>query len=140
MSLVKRGLVWLFAPPQSPIHGWRVVAWWELRRIPFNLLMGAYGVVCLAIFYWAILTSGRLEPGDDPVEPLALMAAPFAVNAFYTLGWLVELPARCLWPSISPQFGPWLLRLGLGFSLLLITVPAAFWGGVGVLQLFRVLH
>ncbi|MBI3028029.1 MAG: hypothetical protein HYY64_00745 [Candidatus Rokubacteria bacterium] len=60
------------------------MAWWEVRRIPFNLIVGVYGVVCLVAFFWAITTSGHLQPGEDAVEPLALLAAPFGINVLYT--------------------------------------------------------
>jgi hypothetical protein len=116
-----------------------VVAWWEARRIPFNIVIGTYGLVCLLVFLWAIDTSGQLQPGEDAVEPLALIAAPFGINLLYTLGWLVEAPARLLKPSLSPSFGPLLLKLGLGLGLFLITLPAAFWGGYRLLQMAGVL-
>jgi len=97
-------------------------------------------VVCLAILFWAITTSGHLKPGEDAVEPMALLAAPLGVNLCYTFGWMVELPARRLSPSLSPRFGPFLLRLGIGLSDLLISVPAVLWGGYRLLQLAHVLR
>jgi hypothetical protein len=72
------------------------------------------------------------------VEPLALLAAPFGINVLYTIGWLVEVPARLLVPGLSSRFGPLLLKLGLGFGLFLITLPAAFWAGYRLLQLVGV--
>ena len=79
--------------------------------------------------------SGHDPTGEDAVEPLALLTAPFGINVLYTPGWLVEVPARVLRPALSPQFGPLLLKLGLGLGLSLITLPAALWGGYRVLQL-----
>ena len=125
---------WLFAKPEIPTTPWRVVVWWESRRIPFNIIVGIYGLACLLAFFWAIGTSGRLDPGEDAVEPIALLAAPFAINALYTLGWLVEVPTRLANPAVSPGFGVLLLKLGLGLGLALITLPAGFWIGVRVLQ------
>ena len=132
---MKRFATWLFAEPDGARSPWRVVAWWEIRRIPFNMIIGAYGALCLAIFFWAIAASGRLQPGEDAVEPIVLLAAPFSINLLYTLGWLVEVPARLLNPDLSPGFGPLLLKMGLGLGLFLITLPAAFWGGYRLLQL-----
>lgn len=129
----------MFAPQAPPVSWWRVVLWWEIRRIPYNVLVGLYGISCLLIFCWAIETSGHLKPGEDAVEPIALFAAPFGVNIFYTLGWLVEVPARTLSPSLSPRFGPLLLKLGIGLSAFLISIPAAFWGGYRLLELAHVL-
>jgi hypothetical protein len=132
---MKTALRWLFSPPPEPVEPWDALAWWELRRIPFNLIVGVYGVVCLAIFLAAISTSGRLHPGEDAVEPLALLAAPFVINALYTLGWLVEVPLRLFSRNTPPRLGPALLKLGLSFGLALITLPAAVWTGIRLLQL-----
>jgi len=129
---------WFLRSPQGPRSAWGVVAWWEVRRLPFNLIVGLYGTVCLAAFFWAITTSGHLHPGEDAVEPLALLAAPFGINILYTLGWIVEVPARLVVPDLTPRFGPLLLKLGLGLGLFLIAVPAVFWVGYRLLQLARV--
>jgi hypothetical protein len=129
----------MFAPEQPPTPWWRVVAWWEVRRIPYNILVGLYGVFCLFAFFWAITTSGRLPPGEDAVEPMALLVAPFALNLCYTLGWLMELTARILLPSLSLRFGPFLLKLGIAFSMFLISIPAALWCGVRLLQVAHLL-
>jgi hypothetical protein len=69
------------------------------------------------------------------VESLALFGAPLAINVLYTLGWLVEVPTRLVVPTLSPGFGPLLLKLGLGLGLFLTTLPAAFWVGYRLLQL-----
>jgi hypothetical protein len=135
---VRRFAGWFFASPQSRRSLWGVVAWWQVRRIPFNLIVGLYGVVCLVAFFWAITTSGHLQPGEDAVEPLALLAAPFGINVLYTLGSVVEVPTRLMVSNLTPRFGPLLLKLGLGFGLFLITLPAAFWVGYRLLQLARV--
>jgi hypothetical protein len=130
----RRFASWLFLAPTDPAPAWRVVAWWEARRLPFNVIVGTYGVLCLAVFFLAITSSGHLQPGEDAVEPIALIAAPFVINLLYTLGWLVEIPARVYVPGLSPRFGPLLLKLGLGFGLFLITGPAALWAGYRLLN------
>lgn len=135
---MRRFAAWFFGSSQSIRSLWGVVAWWEVRRLPFNLIVGLYGLVCLGAFFWAITTSGHLQPGEDAVEPLALLAAPLGINVLYTLGWLVEVPTRLLFSNLTPRFGPLLLKLGLGFGLFLITLPAAFWVGYRLLQLARV--
>jgi len=136
--MVKRFTEWLFTNPQEPRSLWRVIGWWELRRIPFNVIVLVYGALCFVIFLWAITTSGHLQPGEDAVEPLALLAAPFGINILYTFGWLVEVPARHLVPGLSSSFGPMLLKLGLGLGLFLIAMPAVSWGGYRLLQLVGV--
>jgi len=124
---------WLVAPQQNP-SSWRVILWWEVRRIPFNLIIGAYGIVCLIVFLLAAESSGRIPPGEDAVEPIALLFAPFAVNLLYTLGWLVEVPVRLILPDLSPRFGPLLMKLGLALGLFFVTLPAAIWVAILLLQ------
>ena len=105
-----------------------------------NLLIGVYGITCLVALIWAITSSHVLEPGEDAVEPLVIMITPALFNLCYTLGWLVEVPARLANPKLSPRFGPLLMKLGLGFSFLVIGCPAAMWVAYRCLQLVRVLH
>jgi hypothetical protein len=128
---------WLFAPQDAPSSVWRTLAWWEARRVPFNLIVGSYGVLCLVVFVWGLSTSGRLRPGEDAIEPMALLAAPFLVNALYCLGWLVEIPLHLIAPNASQGIGPILLKLGFAVGLGLISVPAAYWGGFRLLQLVK---
>ena len=133
--MVMRFADWLFANPEGPRSPVRVVAWWEARRLAFNVIIGVYGFISLGIFFWALATSGQLQPGEDAVEPIALFGALFGINILYTLGSLVEIPARIFAPGLSHRFGPLLLKSGLGLGLLLITLPAAFWLGYRLLQL-----
>jgi hypothetical protein len=130
---------WLFGAPSPPIP-LRIIAWWELRRIPYNIIVGGYGVICLIISFVCITTSGTLQPGEDAEEPLALLFAPFAINFCYTAGWIVDAPLRFFFPGLSPRFTPLLFSLGLAFSLLIATLPAAYWGGYRLLQLLHVIR
>jgi len=132
---MKRLVGWLFEPLDQPTTWLRVIGWWELRRIPFNVAIGSYGIVCFIVFLWAIGTSGHLQPGEDAVEPIALLAAPFGINALYSLGWLVEVPARLLVPDLTPRFGPLLLKLGMGLGLALVSLPPTLWAGFRLLQM-----
>ena len=131
---IERFIDWLFSNPKTPDSPRQVIAWWEIRRLPFNLIIGAYGAVCLVVYLAAITTSGHLQPWEDAVEPLALIAAPFVANVLYTLGWIVELTYRRIEQDVSPRFGPRLFKLGLALGLFLITVPAALWSGYRLLQ------
>jgi hypothetical protein len=126
---------WLFASPQGPRSLRSIIAWWELRRLPFNVIVGAYGGLCFLIFLWAITGSGQLQPGEDAVEPLALVAGLLGINVLFTLGWLIEIPARLLFPRRSSQLAPLLMKLCLGGVLGLISLPAVFWVAYRVLQI-----
>jgi len=118
----------LLTPPTSP--GVRdSILWWEWRRLPVNLLVGAYGAACLLIYLAAINASHGLQPGEDAIEPVAVILAPIAFNICYTFGWLVEAPARALAPGLTPKLGPRLLAAGLVFTFCAIGLPAVFWAG-----------
>lgn len=128
----------MFSPQPSPASWRGAILWWELRRIPYDILVALFGVFCLMVYAWGIITSGQLEPGEDVVEPMGILAAALVVNICYTLGWLVEASARMLVPSLSTRFGPLLMKMGIGLSFLLISVPAVYWGGYRLLQLTHV--
>jgi len=117
----------MFSCSGGPEHEPNIIWWWEVRRIPFNLVMASWGAICLTAYFWGV--SAVLPPGQDAIEPVALLALPFAINAVYTLGWLLEVPVRWLVPRTSARFGPMLLSLGLGMGMILCLLPAAFWAG-----------
>jgi len=84
--------------------------------------------VGLVIVYACASATGELKPGEDLIEPIALLFAPLAINVCYTAGWVVELlvrPARPLHP-----LAPRLLWLGLVFSLTVVALPAVIWLGI----------
>lgn len=135
-SVVMQGyLKTLFAAPSDPVTPWSAVWWWESRRIAYNIIIGCYSIFCLCIFFWAISTSGELEAGEDAVEPMALIIAPFLVNLAYTLGWIVEAPLRLVKPDLPATFGPMLFKSGLIFSVFIISVPAVVWAAIRLFQI-----
>ena len=136
VAAIRAPFRWLFAPQRRP-GVWQSIVWWEVRRVPVNVLIWVYGVFCLTAFFWAITSSDVLQPGEDAVEPLAIIIAPVFFNLCYTLGWLVELPARLVNPNLSPRFGPLLMRLGLGVSFFLISCSAVFWVAYRSLEFLR---
>jgi len=71
---------WLFTAPSEPLTALRVVGWWELRRIPFNVVIGIVGVFAFAVFATSIYSAGVLQPGEDAVEPFALLLAPITAT------------------------------------------------------------
>ena len=114
--------------PEGPRATSSVILWWELRRIPYNMIVGALGVISLVAFFFFITSADALAPGEDAVEPIALMAAPFLVNIAYTAGWVVELVYRASTGRKDTKVGPVLWLIGTGFSILVVFLPSAFWG------------
>ena len=132
---MKRLTAWLFSFSKPPLSPWRVIAWWEVRRVPFNIIVGVWGAVCLAVFFWALDATGHSQAGEVAFEPMALILAPFVINLLYTAGWVVEVAARAERPQLSPQFGPRLLKIGLAIGVSLISAPAIWWSGHRLLQI-----
>lgn len=51
--------------------------WWEIRRIPYNIIMYLVGLLSFQIGYVTI--------------PLVYLVLGLGLNALYTFGWIVEL-------------------------------------------------
>src|SRR6185503_20909678 len=81
---------WMFSVREGERSATDIILWWELRRIPYNLIVGPTGLISLLLFYFFISRTNALKPGEDAVEPIALLAAPVVMNICYTAGWVVE--------------------------------------------------
>jgi len=60
-----------------------------------------------------------LEPGEDIVEPIAILLFAFLCNIGYTLGWFSELFVKR-----STTYGPKMFKFGLIFTLFMVMLPA----------------
>lgn len=99
-----------------------IVTWWEKRRLPYNLMVGAAG---LASALW-IPIAELLAPGGAgfifvPWQPIVLFAV--GANVFYTLGSVVESVVHKVWGNELLPIGPGLYRMGLTFSVGLALLP-----------------
>jgi len=120
---VRRYVTWLFSEHEENASWLHVILWWEVRRIPYNLIVGLLGMISLLLFFFTI-SARVLEPGEDAIEPLALVATVIGMNVFYTAGWVVELCVRVVCCQRSPTVGPALLKLGLILSVVLVLLPS----------------
>lgn len=119
----------------------QTIAWWELRRIGFNLIVGAAGVASTVITFVAVLAvtaaQGARHADFDGAWFWGLLAVAYGVmaNVCFTLGWIVELVlVRKLWPEEGRHFGPISFALGLLFSVLLTFSPAVLMSVLAVLS------
>lgn len=128
MTVLSDIISWLFFVPENRRTFGNIVRWWEKRRIPFNLIVGSVGLCSLVLFYVFIKASGKLNPGEDPVEPLPLIAAPILMNVCYTAGWIVEAVLNPKRSAARKPLAPTLFKYGLIFSLTVVLLPAVFWG------------
>ena len=97
--------------------------WWESRRLFYNKVVGATGLVTVAGFSIISL----LPPHPLPVQPLGLLvgSAVYGIlaNGCYSAGWILEMLARKVWGRQAPDLGPLLFRQGLIFSVGLTLFP-----------------
>lgn len=128
----------LISRPKPQMRPIEIIAWWEIRRVPYNLIIGITAVFSLALFLLLITAVGELKPGEDAVEPMALMAAAVIMNLCYTAGWVVELVLMAI-RRHDARMGPLLFKAGTAFSLVVAVIPSAFWGVVALLKLARVI-
>jgi hypothetical protein len=72
---------------------WDAIVWWEVRRIPYNIVLALLGSVTGITVLW--IGSHFVLPGEDVEEPLGMLVGAIlygiAANIFYTLGWISEL-------------------------------------------------
>ena len=118
-----------------------ILKWWELRRIPYNVLVGLAGVFTCAVSVGvAAMASERFN------EPLALPDPPIfaafgvllfgiGANVCYTGGWVVEWLARKIWNERTGAFGEISFCVGLVFSVLLALLPSVVFTGLLILRL-----
>jgi hypothetical protein len=102
-----------------------VIGWWEARRLPYNMAVGAAGLLTLAAVHLIM----RLPPfpASIPLEPTIIIPALYGIlaNVFYTGGWMAELSIRKALGREMEPVGPALFRYGFVFSIGLTLVPVA---------------
>jgi hypothetical protein len=92
-----------------------IIRWWEARRIPFNLIVGASGVVSLGIISLISILPPSAHGFSIPF--LGIVAYGVLANLCYSLGPAVELTVEKLSGGRVLPTGPLLLRAGLTFSV-----------------------
>ena len=117
---------------------WQIIGWWEARRLIFNLIIGATGVVtCLAILAIAVISDYVLGiPVGMPDPPIFAFAGIIIygvmANVCYTGGWVTEFIVKNTWPDQSEQFGTLSFTLGLVFAIIITLSPIALLGAAAL--------
>jgi hypothetical protein len=115
---------------------WDAVAWWEIRRIPFNLFMLVIGLA--SGFLFALAGSHVFRSDVDLGKPfLSMIFYALAANLFYTLGWITEL----LWAwgdtAQTEKVRSKVFCVGLIFSAGLTLLPAIALSLIWAIRSFR---
>ena len=130
----------LFARPLPAQSVWAVIKWWELRRAPYNLIVGLAGIVgggvSLAL---ALAAEGRGLEVSFPDPPLFVIFLVglygIAANICFTGGWISELVARRIWGARADAYGEISFCFGLVFSVLLTFLPNIVFSLILAIQL-----
>lgn len=120
-------LGWLSSRPPEVLDPLQIILWWEVRRIPYNVIVGASGSMSLCVFYLLLRASGEVTSGEDAFEPLVLLMSPVVINICYTLGWMVEIPIDSVLQD-TKAVGPALYKFGTLFSIVVVWSPAVVTG------------
>lgn len=120
----------LFPLPDYRRTPWSLFAWWEARRLTYNVAVGGTGLVTLA----AVTLFSNLPPQAPGLGFIWRGVVVYGVlaNVGYSLGWVVEMGMKALWGDDAPTAGPALFRQGLSFAigLTLLPIPLTFLGWV----------
>ena len=115
--------IWYLKIPEEERSAGSIIVWWETRRVVYNAIVGAVGLLSIAIM---LLSNGRLNP-HELVSMLLFGTITYGVaaNICYTGGWMAELAAHRLFREKAEFFGPIALLLGTSFSVAITLAPAA---------------
>lgn len=106
-------------------ENWDTIKWWELRRIPYTIVVAAVGVA--SFFVSNSIIERYAKTGDEFLNPASvLIGVPLAVvaaNVCYTLGWIVEMARKNVTEEESRRFRMIAFYSGLAFSVLLMSSP-----------------
>jgi hypothetical protein len=115
-TLVER---YLFSPLYAPASAWTVVKWWERRRLFYNVVVGAAGILTTAIAYLQIV----LAPGPEGPPLAFILIYAIAANLFYSLGAPIDLVLRRILKEHAGPVAQALFRYGVAFSIGLTLLP-----------------
>lgn len=130
----------LFARRIPAQSAWAVVKWWELRRAPYNFIVGLAGITAGSVSLALALAADRrgIEvPWPDP--PLFVLAFVvlygIAANICFTGGWISEVLARRIWGTRADAYGEISFFFGTAFSVILTLFPGVVFSAIVTIQL-----
>ena len=121
---IMTGLTEFLFPAPAQRSAGAILAWWEARRLPYNLIVGGSGLVSLGTM--ALIAS--LPPGAHSLRDFFEVWRPVVVfgamaNLCYLFGPTIEIALHVLWGRTLLPPGPALFRMGLTFSVGLTLLP-----------------
>ena len=109
----------------------QILFWWELRRILYNIVVLAFGIMSLVIISAIV----NVQPGEDLIEPFAIIGFGILCNLCYSLGWLTEI-----FRKKDKKYGPKMFKVGLYFTLFFVFLPLAIHIVLWTLRGFKTMY
>jgi len=125
----------LFPAPAEVRTTSAILRWWESRRLTFNVVVGATGIVTIALMKVIALTPPLSM--HLPIFWPGILAYGVFANLCYSLGFATEATMQRAWHEETPRVGPALFRQGLVFSVGLTLFPVALMGISWSFQVLR---
>lgn len=126
-SLWRRLRYFLFIVPHGARTNGEIIRWWEKRRLAYNGIVGAFGMVTL-------LVVAAVFRGRAPLAPAVVIG--IAANICYCAGWLGEIVLqRCFVRYGRHRIGSILMSAGLGFSVFVVLAPILLIALLAILRL-----
>jgi len=122
-------------PTPAPRKAGGIIRWWESRRLHYNAIVGASGLVSLGAF--RLLTGLPPDPHSIPLFWVPVLVFGVLANAWYLLGPTVEIGVEKLSGGKILPTGPVLYRMGLTFSVGLTLLPTLVAGMDWAFRIFR---
>ncbi|MEO8450105.1 MAG: hypothetical protein ABI647_09965 [Gemmatimonadota bacterium] len=112
-------------PARRSVPG--IIAWWERRRLGYNIVVGATGLLSLGI----VSLFSVLPPATHFAIPwIAPIVFGVMANICYSLGWAVESLFHVVWREEVQPVGPVLFRQGVLFAVGVTLLPVVI-AGIG---------
>lgn len=115
----------IFSTPPAGRSWQAKILWWEVRRIPYNLILGICGIASILIMETAFDLPPSLPFAERDWEPFSIIIFAVLANIFYTAGWIVELLIQNQPHENIKSFAPRYYYKGLVFSVWLAFLPGA---------------
>jgi hypothetical protein len=134
----------LFRRARPPERTRDIIAWWESRRIPYNLIVGAAGIASAIVMLITGFVTEHVVgeaigvPGSPFFAIVAVIVYGIMANICFTGGWILELVSRHIWGTRAEAFGEIAFTWGTLCSVLLTLVPAAITVVVGAFRIVAV--
>jgi hypothetical protein len=77
----------------------------------------------------------NVQPGEDLVEPFAILGFGILCNLGYSLGWLTEIFIKR-----DNAYGPKMFKIGLSFTLFFVFLPLAIHTFLWIFRGFKTMY